>query len=58
MKTIPMCWKCREIKTTNIGVPGFPTMIQMVGCKACPEIKDYEDAKELCPLLKEERDNG
>lgn len=49
MKTIPMCWKCvnvilkpnrynHEIKT-------------MIGCKECRNIKSYNDARIICPLI-------
>ena len=51
MKHIPMCWKCSEaITELNLAY----NCKELIGCKRCDTIKTYEDAKEMCPLLKEE----
>ena len=45
---IPMCWKCASaiIKLDdNLGVKW------LIGCKECDKVKDYEAAKEYCPLI-------
>ena len=44
MDVVPMCWKCAS---------KIVDKISLIGCKDNPEIKDYDDAQESCPLLKE-----
>jgi hypothetical protein len=58
MKQIPMCWKCASSITktvANLLVDGCSAST-LVGCKECKEIKDWESAKALCPLIHESRD--
>ena len=55
MKQIPMCWKCASAITElgkQLDSPGSHTL---TGCKECKEIESYQDAKELCPLIKENK---
>ena len=46
---IPICWKCSNRITapseTNEGC------FTLTGCKANSDINNYEDAKELCPII-------
>jgi hypothetical protein len=49
MKQIPLCHKCVNAITQYSEVFKHYTV---VGCKECAQIKDYQDAKELCPLLR------
>ena len=49
---IPMCWKC-DYKIAECDGEGFGHGHVLVGCKECKDIHNYEDAKELCPVLKE-----
>lgn len=46
---IPLCWKCQSV--ILIDSDDFDGAKEMVGCKECPEVKEYADAKVLCPLL-------
>jgi len=46
---IPMCWKCKNL----IRQPGL--VFTIIGCKECPEIHTYEDAKEECPYFSKNR---
>lgn len=49
--TIPMCWKCAfKILKPNADDSGFT----LVGCKKNKDIHDYDDAKKLCPVIKNE----
>ena len=48
---IPMCWKCHcKITETNKEYPGA---LVLVGCEGHKDIHSYDDAKKLCPLLKQ-----
>jgi len=49
MKQIPLCHKCVNAITQYSEVFKHYTV---VGCKECAQIKNYQDAKELCPLLR------
>ncbi len=51
MKPMPLCNKCAKAITEPFG--DIPGAHQFVGCADCPEIKDYNDAKAMCPVLKE-----
>ena len=46
---IPICWKC----ASKITAPNGDNSYSLVGCKECKNIHNYEDAKSLCPVLKE-----
>jgi len=51
MKKIPLCWKCTHcIKAdAKLGIVishGF-----MVGCTLNRDIRDYNDARKLCPII-------
>jgi len=48
---IPICWKCdnRIVEAIVNDQPISATVL--VGCKEQANIKNYEDAKQLCPLL-------
>ena len=48
---LPLCWKCKSV--VMIDSEDFDGAKEMVGCRECPKIKDFTDAKELCPLLGE-----
>lgn len=50
---IPLCWKCKDkifgelpCEASNGVIPST-----LIGCKANPDIKDYNDAENLCPIL-------
>lgn len=46
MKEVPFCWKCAScIKADNT------VNFTMLGCKDNPKIKNYQDAKQLCPII-------
>ena len=47
-KKIPMCGKCKS-KITSEPKNGSFTLI---GCKENKDIKGYQDAEDMCPLLK------
>jgi len=46
---IPMCWKC----ASKITEPNGDGSASLAGCKEHKDIHNYNDAKELCPVLKE-----
>ena len=46
---IPMCWKC----ASKITAPNKDGSSYLVGCKECKDIHNYNDAKAMCPVLKE-----
>ena len=46
---IPMCWKC----ASKITEPNDDNSSSLVGCKEHKDIHNYNDAKELCPVIKE-----
>jgi hypothetical protein len=46
---IPMCWKC----ASKIVKPNDDNSFTLIGCKENKDIHGYDDAKELCPVLKE-----
>jgi len=48
-KIIPLCWKCSKAIT----FPKEPGVTEFTGCAEVLRIKDYEDAKQLCPVIKE-----
>lgn len=53
MKHIPMCWKCKSaITELNLAYNCY----ELIGCKECDEIENWEDAKALCPLIHESRE--
>ena len=51
MKTLPLCNKCEKAITEPVG--DIPGAHQFVGCADCLKIKTYDDAKKLCPVLKD-----
>jgi len=51
MKMIPFCHKCANA-ITECDLE-FNQARVLVGCKACPSIEGYEDAKVHCPVIKE-----
>ncbi len=50
---IPLCNKCTNAIMTEI----MPGVSQLEGCVACNDIYTYEDAKRLCPVLKQIKEN-
>lgn len=60
---IPICWKCSNRITQTVDQQsidqhnaiivgyGWEVSVILVGCKEQADIKNYEDAKRLCPLF-------
>jgi hypothetical protein len=51
---IPICWKCYNRIVGEIVNDQLISLIPatvLIGCKEQASIKNYEDAKRLCPLL-------
>ena len=49
---IPVCWFCANKICSEQKEDGSR---EFLGCKKEPEIENYDDAKELCPLLKSKK---
>jgi hypothetical protein len=53
MKEIPLCHKCYSaITELNLAYNCY----ELIGCKECAEIENWQDAKVMCPLLKENKE--
>ena len=48
---IPICWKCDNRIVEAIINDQIISATTLIGCKEHSGIKNYEDAKRLCPLL-------
>jgi hypothetical protein len=48
---IPICWKCDNRIVEAIVADQTISATTLIGCKGHSGIKNYEDAKRLCPLL-------
>ncbi len=46
---IPMCWKCKNRIESWL----YDDVRTVEGCTKDRNINNFEDAKEMCPLLKE-----
>ena len=53
MIDMPMCWKCSDAKLEKR--TGIATSYTLKGCKRRKKIRDYDDAKKLCPLIGKEK---
>jgi len=47
-KKIPICWKCTS-KITDQNLDG--ASFTLTGCKKNGDIKSYDDAEKMCPIL-------
>jgi len=46
---IPLCTKCTHVVTLDKG----NNRSEMIGCVTDSDIKNYEDAQRMCPIIKE-----